>query len=103
MMLITNISNKASLKLTHFADDTSILITDKFINESVSNLDTINSFISWFDKNRPINNKYKSMALDFHNKLKKNTVFPDIILIDVQITYAPKAKFLRVWLNHNLN
>jgi len=60
----------------------------------MSKVNTINSIISWFDKKRVINNKDKSLALDFHNKLKKNIVFPDIILIDVQITYAPEAKFL---------
>jgi hypothetical protein len=69
----------------------------------VSNLDTINSIISWFDKKTMIINKDKSLALGFHNKLNKNIVFPDIILTNVQITYASEAKILGVWLNHNLN
>jgi hypothetical protein len=43
-----------SIRLTLFPDDTSILITGKNVNELASNLDTINSIISWFDKNRLI-------------------------------------------------
>jgi hypothetical protein len=48
-------------------------------------------------------NKDKSVALGFHHKLNKHKVFPDIILKDSQIIYAPKTKFLGVWLDQNLN
>jgi len=74
-----------SIRLTLFADGTSILITGKNVNDLVSNLDTINSIISWFEKNRLIINKDKSLAFGFHHKLNKNIVFPDITLKDGQI------------------
>ena len=86
-----------------FADDTSILITGTNINELVSNLDTINSNVSWVDKNRLINNNDRLLALGFHHKLNKNVVFPEKILKDRQITYTSKTKFLGVWLNHIFN
>jgi hypothetical protein len=77
----TNISNKTSVKLRPLVDDTSVLVTDKNINEVTSNLDAINSIISWFNKNRLIMiNKGKSLALGFHHKLNKTNVFPDKIL-----------------------
>ena len=91
------------MKLRLSADDTRILITGKNINESASNLRTINSIISWFDNNRLIINKDRSLTLDFHHTLNKNIVFPDIILKDGQITYVPKTKFLGLWLNHKLS
>jgi len=74
----TNISHKTSVKLTFLADDNSTLITGNNLNELPSNLDTINSMISWFDKNRLIINKDKSLALGFHQKLNKNIVFPSL-------------------------
>jgi hypothetical protein len=38
-----------------------------------------------------------------NNNNNNNNVFPDKILKDRQITYAPETKFLGVWLDHNLN
>jgi hypothetical protein len=46
----SNIRHKTSVKLTFLADDNSTLINGKNINELPSNLDTINSIISCFDK-----------------------------------------------------
>jgi hypothetical protein len=92
-----------SIRLTLFADDTTIPITGKNVNELAFNLDTINSIISWFDKNRLIINKNKLLAFGFHHKWNKNIVFPDITLKDGQITYASETKFLGIWLNQNLN
>jgi hypothetical protein len=61
------------------------------------NLDKINkSILPWFDNNRSIINKDKSLALGFHQKLNKHTVFPDIILKDRPITYVSETKFLAV-------
>jgi hypothetical protein len=100
----TNISDGIGIKLTLFADDTSILITGKDIQDLTLNLDKINkSILPWFDNNRLIINKDKSLALDFNHKLNKHIVFPDIIFKDGQITYVSKTKFVGVWLYHNLN
>jgi hypothetical protein len=67
-------------------------------------LDKINQIIlPWFDNNRLIINKDKSLTLGFHHKLNKHIVFPDIILKDRQTTYVSKTQFLGVWLDHNLN
>ena len=91
------------MKLTLFTDGTSTLITGKNMNELTSNLDTINSIIAWFDKNRLITNKGKSLAFGCHHTLNRNIVFLDIILEDKQITYTSESNFLGVWLNRNLN
>ena len=63
------------------------------------NLDTINkSILSWFDNNRLIINKDKSLALDFHNKLNKHIVYPDIILKDWKITnYKIMLVYVILW------
>jgi hypothetical protein len=100
----TNISDDIGIKLTLLADDTSILITDKDIQDLTLNLDKINkSILPWFDNNRLITNKDKSLALGFHHTLNKHIVFPDIILKDKQIAYVSETKCLGVWLDHNLN
>jgi len=98
---LTNVSNKTSVKLTHFGGDTSILITGKNVNELASNLGTINSIISWCDKYRLIINKDKSLALGFHHKLNKNIVFQDST--ERQTNYLCMHNCLGLCLNHNLN
>jgi hypothetical protein len=71
---------------TLFADDTSILITGKDTQDLIFNPDRINeSILLWFDKNRLIINKDKSLALCFHHKSNKHTVFPGLILKDRQV------------------
>jgi hypothetical protein len=90
----TNISDDISIKLALFADDTSILIIGKDIQDLTLNLDTINkSILPWFENNRLIINKDKLMALGFHHKLNNHIVLPDIILKDRQITYVLETKF----------
>jgi len=78
-------------------------MTGKNINELASNLDTLNSIISWCDTNRLIINKDKSLALGFPHKLNKNIAFPGIILKDGQNTYASRLKVLGAWRNCNLH
>jgi hypothetical protein len=91
-----------SIKLTLFAHDTSILVTGKDIQDLTYNLDEINkSIVPWFDKNRLIINKGKSLTLGFHHKLNKHIVFPDVIVNDRHITYETETKFVGVWLDHN--
>jgi hypothetical protein len=54
----TNINDDTGIKLTLFADDTSILITGKHLQDITLNLDKINkSILPWFDSNRLIINK----------------------------------------------
>jgi hypothetical protein len=92
------------IKLTLFADYISILVTGKGIQDLTYNLDEINkSILPWFDKNRLIINKGKSLTLGFHHKLNRHIVFPDVILNDTHITYDNKTKFLGVWLDYNLS
>jgi len=100
----TNISKDLSIKLTLFADDTSILINGKDTQDLIFSLDRISgNILPWFDKNRLIINKGKSLALCFHHKSNKHIVFPDIILKDKQVTYIFEIKFSRAWLDHNIN
>jgi hypothetical protein len=89
----TNISDDIGIKLTLFADDTSTLRTGKDIQELTLNVDKINkSILPWFDNNRFIINKDKSLALGFHHKFNKHIVFPDIILKGRQIAYISETK-----------
>jgi hypothetical protein len=100
----TNINYDIGITLTLFVDDTSILRTGRDMQDLTLILDkTIRSVLHWFENNRLIINKDKSLALGFHHKLNKHIVFPDIILKDRQITCVFKIKFLGVWLDHNLN
>jgi hypothetical protein len=99
----TNIADDRGIKLTLFAD-TSILVTGKDVEDLTYNLDEINkSILPWFDKNRLIINKGKSLTLGFHHKLNKHTVFPAVMMNDRHITYETKTIFLGVWLDHNLS
>ena len=82
----TNISNDIGIKLTLFADDSSILITGKHTQDLIFNLDRISgNVLPWSDKNRLIINKGKSLALCFHPKSSKHIIFPDIIFIIIGI------------------
>jgi hypothetical protein len=79
------------------------LLTGKDIQDLTLNFDKINeSILRWFDNNRLIINKNKSLVSGFHHKLDKHIVFPDTVLKDTQITYVSETKCLEVWLNHNL-
>jgi len=100
----TNISHDIGMKVTLFADDTSILMTGQVTQDLIFSLGTISgSVLPWLDKNRLTINKDKSLPLGFPHKSNKHIVFPDIILRDTQITYISGLKFLGVWLNHNFN
>ena len=93
----TNIRNDKGIKLTLFADGTSILVTGKHTHDLIFNLDRIGgNILPWFDKNRLIINKGRSLALCFHPKSSKHMIFPDIILKDKQVTYISEVKFLGV-------
>ena len=68
----------------------------------IFNLDGIDgSILRWFDKN--IDHNDKSLALGFHHKSNKHTVFLDVLLKDRQVNYVPEIKFWGVRLDHNLN
>jgi hypothetical protein len=67
----------------------------------IFNLDRINgSNLPWFDKNT--DHEEKSLALGFHHKSNKYTVFLDILLKDRQVTLS-EIKFWGIWLDLNLN
>jgi hypothetical protein len=90
----TGINNNTGIKLTHLADDTSILIIGKNTQDITLNLDKINkSILPSFENNRLIITKDKSLALGFHHELNKHIVFPDIILKGRQISYVSETKF----------
>ena len=81
-----------------------ILIMGRDIQNLIFNLDTISwSILPWFDKNKLIINKDKSLAFSFHHKWNKHVIFPDIILKGRHIMYVSGITFLGVWLGHYLN
>ena len=58
-----NTNNDLSIKLTHFADNTSILVMVKDIQNLIFIRDRSNgSTLPWLDKRRLITNKDKSMV-----------------------------------------
>jgi hypothetical protein len=92
--LDSNVNENTGIKLTLFVFDTRILITGKDMQDLTLNLDKIiKSILPWFENNRFVINKDKSVALGCHHKLNKHKVFPDIVLKDRQITYAPEPNF----------
>ena len=99
----TNITNDIGIKLTLFADNNSIFITGKDTQDLIFDLDRINgSILPWFDRNRLIIKKGKSLALGFNHKSNKHMVFPDIILKDRHTIYVSEIIFLGVWLDQNI-
>jgi hypothetical protein len=67
----TKISDDIDIKLTLFADDTSILVTGKDIQDLTLNLDKINKgILPWFDNNRLIINKDKSWGIRRSSQIK---------------------------------
>ena len=91
----TNVSSVIGIRLTLFADDTSILITGEDMQYLIFNLSTISwSILPQFDENKFIINKDKSLAFGFHHKWNKHVVFPDVMLKGSHITYVSKITFL---------
>jgi hypothetical protein len=89
----SNINKNTGIKLTLSADDTSIFITGKDMQDLTLNLDkTIKSILPWFENNRLVINKDKSVALGFHHKLNTHKAFPDIILKD-KLLMHPEQNF----------
>jgi hypothetical protein len=101
--LDVSVTDVKGVNLTLFADDTSILVNGNDTLDLACNIDTsLMNIFSWFDNNRLLINKEKSLAIGFHHKNTKNIIFQDIIIKDRQITYASETKFLGIWLDKNL-
>jgi hypothetical protein len=88
---------------TIFADDTSIFLSGKSTNEIQRKINkTINILIEWFEQNRLIINKEKTIAISFHHPQKVKSVGPLIKFNDIDITYTEHTKFLGIWMDANL-
>ena len=86
-----------------FADDTSILIAGQDISTiSVDISETMKKLIKWFDNNRLLINKEKTVALSFHHINNKTFFCPPININGNQINYKGETKFLGVWLDDTL-
>ena len=87
-----------------FADDTSILLTGENKSSIDSNIqNTTDKLIKWFETNRLIVNKEKTVAISFHLIQNKNIDLPIILYQDETVNYVSVTKFLGVWLDQNLN
>jgi DNA gyrase inhibitor GyrI len=64
--------------------------------------ETINKLTEWFERNRLIINKEKTIAISFHHPQKVQLECPSIKLYDTAINYTDHSKFLGVWLDKNL-
>lgn len=94
-----NVNAKFSL----FADDTNVLISGKNKQQLQANTNFITEQVTtWFEENKLLINKSKSIAIGFHHKLNRNVDFPDLYLGSDRITYATNIKFLGVFINNNL-
>jgi hypothetical protein len=88
---------------TFFADDTSIFIAGNSANDVQRKINrTINALTEWFERNRLIINKEKTIAISFHQPQKVQFECPSIKLYDTVINYTEHTKFLGVWLDKNL-
>jgi hypothetical protein len=63
---------------------------------------TINKLTGWFERNRLIINKKKTMAIPFHHPQKVQLKCPSIKFYGTDINYTDHSKFLGVWLDKNL-
>ena len=98
--LNSHISNAES---TFFADDTSLFITALDTNSIQFKIDkTMDQVLQWFEKNRLIINREKTIAMSFHHIQNKTYNQPVIKFYDQTINYSTNTKFLGVWLEDNL-
>jgi hypothetical protein len=89
---------------TFFADDTSIFIAGSSDNNVQSKInEMINKFIEWFQRNRLVINKVKTIAISFHQPQKVHFECPSINIYDRDIKNSEQLKFLGVWLDTNLS
>ncbi|PNF22171.1 hypothetical protein B7P43_G05759 [Cryptotermes secundus] len=90
-------------KPTLFADDTTILITGNSIDSVQSKVEeTVKKLSEWFERNRLIINKEKTIAISFHQLQNLHFQCPPIKFHDTSIKYSEYSKFLGVWLDKNL-
>ncbi|PNF35448.1 hypothetical protein B7P43_G04120 [Cryptotermes secundus] len=88
---------------TLFADDTSIFLAAKNASDAQRKINkTINTLTDWFERNKLIINKEKTVAISFHQPQKIQTEYPLIKLNDTVISYIDYTKFLGVWMDKNL-
>jgi hypothetical protein len=74
---------------TFFADDISIFITGNSANDIQRKMnETINKLTEWFERNRLIINKKKTIAISFHHPQKVQLECPSIKLYDTAINYT---------------
>jgi predicted GTPase len=74
----------------------SVNVVQRKINE------TINKLREWFERNRLIINKEKTIAISFHQPQKVQPECPSIKLYDKVINYTEHTKFLGMWLDKKL-
>jgi hypothetical protein len=90
-------------KPTFYADDTSINITAENATDVQKKIDkTVIALTDWFERNRLIINKGKTIAISFHQPQKTQIERPQIKFNDTVISYSEHTKFLGVWLDENL-
>jgi DNA gyrase inhibitor GyrI len=79
---------------TFFADDTSIFIAGNTANNVQSKIDEIiNKLIEWFERNRLVINKEKTIAISFYQPQKVYFECPSIKIYDTVIKYSEQLKF----------
>jgi hypothetical protein len=88
---------------TFFADDTSIFLAATNASDVQKKINkTINGLMDWFERNKLVINKGKTVAISFYQPQKKQTEYPPIKLNDTDISYVDQTKFLGVWVDKNL-
>jgi len=86
-----------------FADDISILITDKDacalqikINRVMTELEI------WFNRNDLIINISKTGIMSFHNRQVKFPIKPQVTLNKINLEYTTEVKFLGIYITETL-
>jgi hypothetical protein len=83
------------VKIILYADDISILVTDKRKeNLNIKVTKVMKQLEEWFDKNQLILNIHKSSVISFHTRQRCSFVKPKIMYNNMEFTYCSQLKFL---------
>jgi hypothetical protein len=91
-------------KLVLYADDTTILVTEKNEEELQTKISlTTNQLEQWLCKNDLVVNTKKTIAISFHSSQVKISPKPNIVLQNSKIAYKSEVKFSGIYIMENLN
>jgi hypothetical protein len=96
--------NTIRSKITFFADDTNILVSEENINKLQYKINRVtNQLQTWFKLNNLVVNTEKTLVITFHSFQNKKSMLPHAILEGRDVPYNTETKFLGIYINKNTN